>query len=77
MLLLNKMSILTAIDNLGSSVKFKINGRDFKTKLGGVVTLLIGFGLMILAWYFGQDIYKREEPTFKTKFTLLDYYPFI
>jgi len=69
------MSILRSIDKLGNSIKFKIKGEDFKTSLGGIITLIIGFTILVLAWYFGQDIYLRKQPTFKTKFELLDGYP--
>ncbi len=56
------MSFLARFDYLGKDFKFNFEGGNFKTNLGGVITLLIWISYVVLTWYFGRDIYLKESP---------------
>jgi len=53
---------------------YKKNG--FQTTVGGIITLLMGIGVIILVWYFGQDIYLKRKPFFLRKELYLPKFPF-
>jgi len=70
------MSCLKGIDMMGKEFKFKIDGeKAFNTQLGGIITIFKLFAFLILVWYFGQDIYLREQPSLLIMNTMEDEYP--
>ena len=72
------MSILKTIDIFGNSFKLNVNGSEtFNTLLGGVFSLLVFCTTLILTWYFGQDIYLKENPKYLTKTAYTDTTPMI
>ena len=59
------MSFLKNIDLLGKPVNWQIEGREsFATSIGGFLSLIIYLGTLTLTWYFGKDIYERNNPKF-------------
>jgi len=69
------MSCLKAIDTLGKEFRFNIDGGKYKTALGGIVTLLLGWILVFLTWYFGGDILYRVEPFLLLEETISTTFP--
>ena len=69
------MSCLKKIDYLGKEFRFKIDGGEFKTKLGGLVTITLVGILCFLTWYFGGDILYHVEPIMLIDYTILSEYP--
>jgi len=66
------MNIIQSLDFFGNENKFNLNGKlIYKTTLGGFITLFLAFASIVLAWYFGQDIYLRVNPKYilNTAFT--------
>ena len=57
-------SFLIKIDQLGKKFNFNIDGGKFRTKLGGIFTILLIIGLLIALWYFGREVYERKMPFF-------------
>jgi len=64
-------------DLLDTDFKFTYNNESFKTNFGGIVSICLFFSLLILIWYFGQDIYLREHPEFIKKSEDSLYFPFV
>ncbi len=53
---------LKSIDLMGREFKFKIDGNNFTTPIGGFITFLVLCGTFIFTWYFGYDIIYKENP---------------
>jgi len=63
------MSFFKQIDLLGKPVSWQIEGRDsFTTTIGG--SIFIYLGMIVLTWYFGKDIYERDNPKFIAKVSI-------
>ena len=59
--------MLKKCDLLDTDFKFTYNNESFKTSLGGLASISLFVSFVILAWYFGQDMYLREHPEFIKK----------
>src|SRR5689334_21071953 len=56
-------TLLTAIDIFGHKAEFNIQGSiSFKTKFGGVISLISCFCMIIFMIFFGDDFYHRKNP---------------
>jgi len=71
------LQMISRIDILGKKFELKIDNGLYKTCLGGILTLCLSILGIYIAWYFGDDIYLRENPSILTKSTLLKDYPLI
>ncbi len=69
------MYIVKSIDYFGKQFNFNVNGGTFKTFLGGIISLSIFLSTLVLACYFGIDIYLRKKPNFLRHTKYLQYYP--
>jgi len=59
---------LKTVDMFGAEFKLNIKGKEtFTTLLGGIFTVLLGMATIILAWYFGKDIYLKSSPYYLSK----------
>jgi len=56
------MQFITNLDILGKQYQFNIHGGTFRTLVGGILTILLWVGTIVLTWYFGQDIYLKQQP---------------
>ncbi len=70
------ISFLKSIDSTGKEFKFKIEGGNFTTPLGGFLTIFRVIGYLVCAWYFGIDIIERKNPKIIKKETVLPSIPF-
>jgi len=48
-------------DLLGCDFKLTFNNDTYKTNLGGLVSICLFISFIILAWYFGQDMYLLKN----------------
>jgi len=71
------MGLLKSIDQFGKQFQFNIEGGTFKTNFGGFLTILFALGICALSWYFGFDLYAKENPFFLQKSTHFDLAPYI
>ncbi len=72
------LSCIKSIDQIGKSFTFNIEGSvTFRTPVGGVFSILIGMGIILLTWYFGKDIYRNEKPNFLMNEDFLVKFPFV
>ena len=56
-------SLLTAIDIFGAAYTLKTNGKDkYRTKLGGLFTILCFVAIGFFSIIFGLDFYKKTNP---------------
>jgi len=69
--------MLKSIDVFGCEFRM-MHDRNytFKTGLGGLMTIFMGMTLLVLMWYFGQDIYEKQNPFFLKKSNQSMEYPF-
>ena len=67
--------MLKSIDILDTGFKFTYEKSNFKTTFGGILTLILGCGILVLIWYFGNDIYYKKFPIFIKKANESSYYP--
>ncbi len=70
------MDTLKKIDMFSRDFSFSIDGGSFKTHLGGVFSIFIGFGYAILTGYFGKDLYFKKDPNYLFKYDQLLNPPF-
>ncbi len=63
------------IDRIGKPFRFKIEGSDFRTSLGGIITIILTFSVVYSSYYFGEDIYRRKKPIVLLKRDLSREYP--
>ena len=68
-------NILTSIDIFGREFKFTINGGALKTNLGGIFTILVASMTIALGWYFGKDLFEKNDPFFYINKDYLDVPP--
>ncbi len=70
-------NFLKYFDIFGYEFQFNI-GKDkmLKTRFGGFIAIFMVVSLVPLAWYFGKDIEKREEPNFIEEKTMQEDFPF-
>jgi len=62
------MKLLKKINIFGNDFKLNLKGDiQYRTWLGGVFTILLLLSTLTLIWYFGQDIYLRQSPTYQSK----------
>ncbi len=70
-------TFLKSVDNMGREFKFKIEGKNFSTSLGGFLTLVLWSGFIICTWYFGEDLFRKVNPKTLKKTAVLPNTPFI
>jgi hypothetical protein len=55
--------MLASLDILGPKIKFYVKERNqFKTKFGGILTVIYGFISLFLVYIFGRDIVEKKFP---------------
>jgi hypothetical protein len=67
---MNKVGILTSLDIFGITFNFRYNGESkYKTKIGGLLTIVYLIIIFSLFMGFGIDLYERKNPrvSFNTK----------
>ena len=58
-------SFLKSIDRVGKEFKITIDRQEsFKTTIGGLITIIYYCGLIALFFFFGKDLYLKQEPNF-------------
>jgi len=68
--------LLKNIDMFGAEFKLNIRGKEtFTTLLGGLSTSILGMITIVLAWYFGKDIYQKVNPYYLSKTTYKNHTP--
>jgi len=65
------------LDYMGKEFKLTIEGSSFKTFFGGLLSIFKACIFLFLCWYYGQDIYKREEPYLLKEEQMLNYFPLV
>ena len=71
-------SIIKSIDIFGNEFKLNVSGKKaHNTILGGLSTLFLLFAILVLSWYFGQDIYLKQSPKHLSHTAYKDKTPFI
>ena len=60
---------------MGKEFKFNIDGGIYKTLLGAILSILQTIGFFILLWYYGQDLYNKQEPSMIINSNIKDYFP--
>lgn len=61
---MTKYSFLKSLDFLGNTVNFKVQSEDtYKTKVGGLLTILIFLSWIFLFIFFGQNFFNKTNPT--------------
>lgn len=69
---------IRSLDLLGKKFQFYINGdTEYKTFLGGITTIVKGIGIILLTWYYGQDLYEMKYPRIITSKGMADNYPYV
>ena len=70
--------ILKSIDIMSSDIKLKIDKKfKFSTTIGGIVTIFLLFGFLILCGYFGKDLYYKVNPKYIQNSDTLPEHPFL
>jgi len=69
------MGLLEIIDLFGKEPKLKINRGVLTTSLGGVISIFVFLGTIALTWYFGKDIYEKDNPKYVYKRQFEKTYP--
>ncbi len=70
------MNILKKIDIFSRDFSFSIDGGSFRTQLGGLVSIFIGIGFVILTIRFGKDLYYKADPNYLFKYEPLIHTPY-
>ena len=59
------MNFLKSIDLMGKQFSLNLKGeKQFKTALGGIITIFYLFIFLILFFLFGWNFYERKNPYF-------------
>ena len=67
--------LLRKLDFFGQENKIYLNKEEkVTTVVGGILTLLMVAGAIILAWVFGKDIYYKQNPFSYQQPTIYDQY---
>jgi len=62
------MNFIKSFDTFGNNLQLNIAGNDtHKTTLGGISSISMFISILFLTWYFGQDMYLREDPLYMSK----------
>ncbi len=69
-------TLLKYMDKLGKEFKFTIQGDTFRTRPGGVISLLYYIGGIVLSYYFGKDLYYKKDPNVIEQSSFSESYPF-
>lgn len=70
----NFCDFLSKLDSFGAPVNLTVNGnRSFKTKMGGLVTLIFTFSTLLYAIYLAFIMVQRNETSFNQNF-ISNYY---
>lgn len=66
---------MNKLDLLGDQISFYYNGQPtIKTTFGGVISIILSFLLILIIMAFGEDFYKRTNPSVvKSTITPLEY----
>jgi len=60
-------TFLSSVDRIGKSFTFTFGGKEtFTTAWGGIISIFQFIGLLVLLFYFGRDIYFKQEPEFNS-----------
>ena len=71
------MKFIKSLDMLGKEYQLKIEGDSFKTTFGGFFSILIYMATLVLTWYFGKDLYEKQNPKYITSNNYLEEHPVI
>ena len=72
------MKIFKSIDYFSRDFKLNFKGEEsYKTVLGGISSILLFMVTVVLTWYFGQDIYLKNNPRYLSKTSYKNYTPVI
>ena len=72
------MKFLEMLDFYGKKINLNIKGEEsYNTLFGGIISLLIWIGTLSLLWYFGQELWLRQEPKYFSRITYTDNTPWI
>ena len=67
---------LKSIDINGKEFSFNIDGEStYRTIPGAIFSIFTYIAFLLLTWYFGQDIYKKESPSILVQTGYLNDYP--
>jgi len=67
---------LKSIDMHGKEFVFNIGGEStYRTIMGGILSLFTYIAFILLTWYYGQDIYNKQDPTLLVHTEYLNDYP--
>ncbi len=69
--------MLRKFDILGKDFKFTHEKSKFKTALGSFLSVFILLSILTLLWYFGRDIYMKENPNTLKKTFSYENFPFV
>ena len=58
------MDFIKKFDIFDKEVKLKYEGESFKTSLGGLLSIIVFAGTIILSWYFGKEMYELSNPKY-------------
>ncbi len=70
------MLFLKKIDQYEKDFLFSYKRGKFKTSVGGIVSMISFAFSLIQIWYFGKDIYFREDPRVSQKEMINEVYPY-
>ena len=71
------MGRIKSCDFFGKQFNYNIEGGTFKTFLGGLLSIFFGLSTLVLAWYFGIDIYEKKHPFYLETTSYYDFNPLI
>ena len=69
---------LKSIDRIGRPFTFNIDGEDtYRTPAGGIISIMYYIGIVVFTFYFGRDLWQRQDPNFIKRIDIEDDYKFI
>jgi len=69
---------LKSIDRVGRPFTFNIEGEDsYRTPAGGIISIFYYIGIIVFTFYFGRDLWQKEDPNFIQRIEIEDNYPFL
>ncbi len=69
------IEFIKSMDMMGREFKFNIEGGAYRTIPGGLLTMFTSICFLVLAWYYGQDMYQRKQPAVLIKQSMLKLFP--
>lgn len=72
------MLILEKLDFYGKTFNLNLRGKEsYNTMLGGIISLFIWIGTLGLLYYFGQELWLKQEPKYLSRIRYADQSPWI